>query len=187
MATELVLEAVEAPREIARQTGLCAGVVIEDESEMTPRYRAVLLATMKIAADLEVATLPADLAPMMAAPSIAYRIAVVSALQDEKGQSQKLSTSSSVSSMSSLPSHDGIHAETICVPCPGRTAGGPLPALRRRPCRSRVAVRRQRPEMLLRCSDRRTFFHWNKWRRENVPAKQPAQPGPSEEKRDIHQ
>ena len=88
MTTELVMENVEASREIALQTRLCSGVVIEDESEMTPRYRAVLLATMMIAADLEVATLPADLQPMMAAPSIADRIAVASALQDEMGHAQ---------------------------------------------------------------------------------------------------
>ena len=78
----------EATAELALQTRLGAGAVIEDESEMTDRYRAVLVQTMMIAADLEVATLPADLAPMLAAPSIADRIAVAAALQDEMGHAQ---------------------------------------------------------------------------------------------------
>jgi len=78
----------DAAAELALQTRLGAGAVIEDESEMTDRYRAVLVQTMMIAADLEVATLPADLGPMLAAPSIADRIAVAAALQDEMGHAQ---------------------------------------------------------------------------------------------------
>jgi ring-1,2-phenylacetyl-CoA epoxidase subunit PaaA len=78
----------DATAELALQTRLGAGAVIEDESEMTDRYRAVLVQTMMIAADLEVATLPADLGPMLAAPSIADRIAVAAALQDEMGHAQ---------------------------------------------------------------------------------------------------
>ena len=78
----------DATAELALQTRLGAGAVIEDESEMTDRYRAVLVQTMMIAADLEVATLPADLGPMLAAPSIGDRIAVAAALQDEMGHAQ---------------------------------------------------------------------------------------------------
>jgi len=42
----------DAAAELALQTRLGAGAVIEDESEMTDRYRAVLVQTMMIAADL---------------------------------------------------------------------------------------------------------------------------------------
>jgi len=87
LARDTARETAQA-RETALQTALHSGTIIEDESEMTPRYRAVLLATMQIAADLEVATLPIDLMPMLAAPSIADRIAVAAALQDEMGHAQ---------------------------------------------------------------------------------------------------
>jgi ring-1,2-phenylacetyl-CoA epoxidase subunit PaaA len=70
------------------QRRLRDGHIIEDVSEMTDRYRAVLTQTMLIAADLEVMTLPLDLDALYFAPSISDRIAVASALQDEMGHAQ---------------------------------------------------------------------------------------------------
>jgi ring-1,2-phenylacetyl-CoA epoxidase subunit PaaA len=74
--------------ERALQMRVKGGESLEDESEMTPRYRDVLVQTMIIAADLEVMTLPLDLDAMQFAPSIGDRIAVASALQDEMGHAQ---------------------------------------------------------------------------------------------------
>lgn len=74
--------------ERALQTRLQAGGTIEDESEMTERFRTVLLATMSIAADLEVMTLPLQHNAMFKSPSIDDRIALASALQDEMGHAQ---------------------------------------------------------------------------------------------------
>lgn len=64
------------------------GLILEDQTEMTPRYRDVLTQTMLIAADLEIMTLPLDLDAMLFAPSISDRIAVAAALQDEMGHAQ---------------------------------------------------------------------------------------------------
>ena len=78
----------EDQADLALQRAIAEGLILEDESEMTPRYRAVLTQTMLIAADLEVMTLPLDHVAMLASPSIGDRIAVASALQDEMGHAQ---------------------------------------------------------------------------------------------------
>lgn len=91
------MNAIIQPRNAAADTAraeedlqrrLQAGLIIEDESEMTERYRNVLTQTMLIAADLEIMTLPLDHDAMVFAPSISDRIAVASALQDEMGHAQ---------------------------------------------------------------------------------------------------
>lgn len=81
-------EITEEANEIALQTRVKAGGTLEDISEMTPRYRDVLVATMAIAADLEIMTLPLDLDAIRFAPGINDRIAIASALQDEMGHAQ---------------------------------------------------------------------------------------------------
>lgn len=88
MAMIEALVADEDVNERALQTRVKGGDFLEDESEMTPRYRDVLVQTMVIAADLEIMTLPLDLDAMQFAPSIGDRIAVASALQDEMGHAQ---------------------------------------------------------------------------------------------------
>jgi ring-1,2-phenylacetyl-CoA epoxidase subunit PaaA len=75
-------------QETALQRRIADGFVLEDQTEMTERYRNVLMATMLIAADLEIMTLPLDQGAMMVAASIDDRIAVASALQDEMGHAQ---------------------------------------------------------------------------------------------------
>lgn len=64
------------------------GLIVEDQSEMTERYRNVLVQTMLIAADLEIMTMPLDHGAMIFSPSISDRIAVAAALQDEMGHAQ---------------------------------------------------------------------------------------------------
>ena len=81
-------ETLDEANEVALQTRVKAGGTLEDITEMTPRYRDVLLATMLIAADLEIMTLPLDLDAIAFAPCINDRIAVASALQDEMGHAQ---------------------------------------------------------------------------------------------------
>ncbi|MCJ8207514.1 Phenylacetic acid catabolic protein [Pseudomonas sp. RGM2987] len=71
--------------ELALQARLNAGGTVEDESEMTERYRNVLIATISIAADLEVMTLPMQHNALFKSNSIDERIALASALQDEMG------------------------------------------------------------------------------------------------------
>ncbi len=58
MATQIKKDMVDDVREKALQERIAAGFRLEDESEMTPRYRDVLVNTIHIAADLEVVTLP---------------------------------------------------------------------------------------------------------------------------------
>jgi len=84
----LARENLDEVNEIALQTRVKAGATLEDIDEMTPRYRDVLVATMSIAADLEIMTLPLDFDAMLFAPCINDRIAVASALQDEMGHAQ---------------------------------------------------------------------------------------------------
>jgi ring-1,2-phenylacetyl-CoA epoxidase subunit PaaA len=84
----LAREITEEANEIALQTRVKAGGTLEDISEMTPRYRSVLVDTMKIAADLEIMTLPLDFDAILFAPGINDRIAITSALQDEMGHAQ---------------------------------------------------------------------------------------------------
>jgi len=74
--------------ELALQRRIAEGLILEDQAEMTPRYRAVLTQTMLIAADLEIMTLPLDHDALMFSASIDDRIAVASALQDEMGHAQ---------------------------------------------------------------------------------------------------
>lgn len=74
--------------ETSLQDRLRAGHTIEHQSEMSDRYRQVLLATMSIAADLEVMTLPVYHAPLVATSSLDDRIAAAASLQDEMGHAQ---------------------------------------------------------------------------------------------------
>jgi ring-1,2-phenylacetyl-CoA epoxidase subunit PaaA len=75
-------------RETALQLRVHAGHQLEDESEMTPRYRDVLVNTMHIAADLEVVTLPVYSPSIRTAPTLEDKIAIASACQDELGHAQ---------------------------------------------------------------------------------------------------
>lgn len=74
--------------ELALQARLQAGGTVEDVSQMTERYRTVLIATISIAADLEVMTLPMQHNALFKCNSIDERIALASALQDEMGHAQ---------------------------------------------------------------------------------------------------
>ena len=74
--------------EQALQIRVKAGHMVEDEAEMTPRYREVLLQTMQIAADLEVMALPMFYRGLLAAPSLTDKISVGTAIQDEIGHAQ---------------------------------------------------------------------------------------------------
>jgi len=65
-----------------------AGYQLEDPSEMTPRYRDVLVNTMHIAADLEVVTLPTYSPAIRTAPTLDDKIAIAAACQDELGHAQ---------------------------------------------------------------------------------------------------
>lgn len=79
-------DTLEAEEDLQRR--IREGLVLEDPSEMTERYRNVLTATMLIAADLEIMTLPLDHDALIFSPSISDRIAVAAALQDEMGHAQ---------------------------------------------------------------------------------------------------
>lgn len=78
----------DAAREQALQERIRAGHVVEDPSEMTPRYREVLVNTIHIAADLEVMVLPTYLPAIRTAPTLEDKIAVAAACQDELGHAQ---------------------------------------------------------------------------------------------------
>jgi len=78
----------EEAREKALQMRVKAGHTIEDPEEMTPRYRDVLVATMQIAADLELATITMYYKPAIVAPTLEAKIAVIAAMQDELGHAQ---------------------------------------------------------------------------------------------------
>ncbi|MGQ9367041.1 1,2-phenylacetyl-CoA epoxidase subunit PaaC [Azospirillum sp. ST 5-10] len=78
----------EEARERALQERIKAGYVLEDPSEMTPRYREALVSTIHIAADLEVMVLPTYLPAIRSAPTLEDKIAVASACQDELGHAQ---------------------------------------------------------------------------------------------------
>ncbi len=78
----------EEQAELALQVRVKAGHKIEDESEMTPRYRDVLVQTMLIAADLELSTLRMYYSALHAAPTLEAKIAVATAMQDELGHAQ---------------------------------------------------------------------------------------------------
>ncbi len=79
---------IEDPAERGLQERVKAGYKVEDESEMTPRYRDVLVNTIHIAADLEVMTLPIYSPSILTSPTIEDKIAVASACQDELGHAQ---------------------------------------------------------------------------------------------------
>lgn len=87
MATQ-VKERTDDPREAALRQRVKAGFQLEDPSEMTPRYRDVLVNTMHIAADLEVVTLPTYSPAIRTAPTLDDKIAIASACQDELGHAQ---------------------------------------------------------------------------------------------------
>ena len=78
----------EDPRELALQERIAAGYQLENEEEMTPRYRDVLVNTIHIAADLEVFTLPTYSPAIKASPTLEDKIAIASACQDELGHAQ---------------------------------------------------------------------------------------------------
>ncbi|MBN9430743.1 MAG: phenylacetate-CoA oxygenase subunit PaaI [Burkholderiales bacterium] len=80
--------AIDERRERALQERIKAGFVLEDPSEMTPRYRDVLVNTIHIAADLEVMVLPTYLPAIRTAPTLEDKIAVAAACQDELGHAQ---------------------------------------------------------------------------------------------------
>jgi ring-1,2-phenylacetyl-CoA epoxidase subunit PaaA len=88
MATHLKTDAAGEARELALQERIRAGHRLEDESEMTPRYRDVLVNTIHIAADLEVVTLPTYSPAIKTAPTLEDKIAIASACQDELGHAQ---------------------------------------------------------------------------------------------------
>ena len=87
MATQLK-KVDEDPREKALQERIAAGFMLEDESEMTPRYRDVLVNTIHIAADLEVVTLPTYSPAIKTSPTLEDKIAIAAACQDELGHAQ---------------------------------------------------------------------------------------------------
>ncbi|MGE0746877.1 MAG: Phenylacetic acid catabolic protein [Rhodospirillales bacterium] len=89
MATRLTSDPQEMERaELALQHRVKAGYKLEDESEMTPRYREVLVNTMHIAADLEMMTLPVYHPALLVGPCLDDKIAVAAAIQDELGHAQ---------------------------------------------------------------------------------------------------
>jgi len=88
MATRIKEDAFDEAAELALQHRVKAGYVIEDEEEMTPRYRDVVTNTMHIAADLEIMTLPVYHPSLLEAPTLEDRIAVAAAIQDELGHAQ---------------------------------------------------------------------------------------------------
>ncbi|MGB3273546.1 MAG: Phenylacetic acid catabolic protein [Xanthobacteraceae bacterium] len=75
-------------RETALQIWVKSGRKLEDDREMTPRYRNVLVQTMLIAADLEVSTITMYYTPLVKAPTLEAKMAVASAMQDELGHAQ---------------------------------------------------------------------------------------------------
>lgn len=83
-----VMERSDDARERALRQRVKAGYQLEDPSEMTPRYRDVLVNTMHIAADLEVVTLPTYSPAIKTAPTLDDKIAIASACQDELGHAQ---------------------------------------------------------------------------------------------------
>jgi ring-1,2-phenylacetyl-CoA epoxidase subunit PaaA len=88
MATETRRNPAQDAREQALQERIKAGYTLEDPSEMTPRYRDVLVNTIHIAADLEVMTLPTYSPAIKTSPTLEDKIAIASACQDELGHAQ---------------------------------------------------------------------------------------------------
>src|SRR3970040_2194800 len=88
MATETKRNPAQDVREQALQERIKAGYTREDPSEMTPRYRDVLVNTIHIAADLEVMTLPTYSPAIKTSPTLEDKIAIASACQDELGHAQ---------------------------------------------------------------------------------------------------
>ena len=64
---------------------LASGDDLEDESEMSEAYREVIVATIRIAADLEAMSLPLMFTALVEAPDIPSKIAVAASIQDEMG------------------------------------------------------------------------------------------------------
>ena len=90
MTKTIEAHALDDAKELALQSRVLGGYQLEDESEMTPRYRDVLINTMHIAADLEVVTLPFQIESIRRAPTLEDKIAVAAALQDELGHAQMM-------------------------------------------------------------------------------------------------
>ncbi len=88
MATSIKSDPAGDARERALQERIKAGFVLEDEDEMTPRYRDVLVNTIHIAADLEVVTLPTYSPAIRTSPTLEDKIAIAAACQDELGHAQ---------------------------------------------------------------------------------------------------
>lgn len=75
-------------RELALQIKVCSGYQLEHISEMTDRYRDVLIHTMMIAGDLEMTPMAYNHGAMLNAPTLDAKIALASAIQDELGHAQ---------------------------------------------------------------------------------------------------
>lgn len=88
MVGQAAESAVDDLREAALQERVKTGYQLEDPTEMTPRYREVLVNTMHIAADLEVVTLPTYSPAIKTAPTLDDKIAIAAACQDELGHAQ---------------------------------------------------------------------------------------------------
>lgn len=84
------VSASDERREVALQQRVYAGYRLEDPTEMTKRYRDVLVNTVHIAADLEVVTLPTYAPSIKTAPTLDDKIAIAAACQDELGHAQVL-------------------------------------------------------------------------------------------------
>jgi ring-1,2-phenylacetyl-CoA epoxidase subunit PaaA len=86
-AQDATVETTEEAEQLLQER-LQAGHVIEHQAEMTDRYREVLVATMSIAADLEVMVLGVATSYLAELPSIDDRIAATASLHDEMGHAQ---------------------------------------------------------------------------------------------------
>lgn len=75
-------------RELALQIRVRSGHQVESLSEMTDRYRAVLIQTMMIAGDLEMTPLGYNHGALSNAPTLDAKIALASSIQDELGHAQ---------------------------------------------------------------------------------------------------
>ncbi len=74
--------------ELALQIRIRSGYKVEYLSEMTPRYREVLIQTMLIAGDLELTPMGYNHGALLNAPTLEAKIALCSSIQDELGHAQ---------------------------------------------------------------------------------------------------
>ena len=78
-----------SPEDQALVDRINAGELIEDMSEFTPRYRAVLQKTLEIAAQGEVTVLTWAYTAYETAPDLGAKIAISAAIQDEVGHAHQ--------------------------------------------------------------------------------------------------